>query len=115
MLSNSYLTGIISEFYARCFLRLHGFKILKKRYRTGKNTNRAEIDIIAQKKDLIVFCEVKYRKNVELGWEAISDFQIKRLRRAAETFLMRSRWKGSASFDVLIVCKFKIFWFKNAI
>ena len=47
-----YQVGLYSEFLARMYLRLHGYRILKNRYITGKNTNRAEIDIIAQKKNL---------------------------------------------------------------
>ena len=49
---STYTQGLFAEFLARQYLRLHGFKILSKRYITGKNTNRAEIDIIAQKKGL---------------------------------------------------------------
>ena len=51
----SYQIGLYSEFLARMYLRLHGYRILKKRYITGKNTNRAEIDIIAKNKHTIVF------------------------------------------------------------
>lgn len=113
--STSYTKGLFSEFIARQYLRLHGFKIIKSRYITGRNTNRAEIDIIAQRRNLIVFIEVKKRSSIGAGLDAISLTQIRRLRRAAETYLSRCHWTGDARFDVIVVCKFRIYWLKNCI
>ena len=111
----SYQVGLYSEFLARMYLRFHGYRILKKRYVTGKNTNRAEIDIIAQHKNTIVFIEVKARKTTDAAWEAITPQQSMRLRRAAETYLIQNHWHGDARFDVIIICGHKIHWAKNAI
>ena len=111
----SYTTGLYSEFLARMYLRMHGYSILKSRYITGKKTGRAEIDIIAQRKNTIVFVEVKARKNLSTAWDAITPGQSVRLRRAAETFLMNKHWMGDARFDVIAVCGHKIYWAKNAI
>lgn len=111
----SYQIGLYSEFLARWFLRFHGYRILKSRYITGKNTNRAEIDIIAQRKNTIVFIEVKSRQTVSAAWDAITPAQSARLRRAAETFLINKHWTGNARFDVIVVCGHKIHWAKNAI
>ncbi len=111
----SYQVGLYSEFLARMYLRFHGYRILKSRYVTGKNTNRAEIDIIAKHKNTIVFIEVKARKTVDAAWDAITPQQSARLRRAAETYLLQNRWNGDARFDVIVVCGHKIYWAKNAI
>lgn len=111
----SYQVGLWSEFLARMYLRMHGYRILKSRYVTGKNTNRAEIDIIAKRKNIIVFVEVKARKTIESAWDAITPTQSVRLRRAAETYLIQNHWMGGARFDVIIVCGHKIYWAKNAI
>ena len=111
----SYQVGLYSEFLARMYLRFHGYRILKSRYVIGKNTNRAEIDIIAKRKNTIVFVEVKARKDVYTAWDAITPQQSARLRRAAETYLIQNRWMGNARFDVIIVCGHKIHWAKNAI
>ena len=111
----SYKIGLYSEFLARWFLRLHGYHILKNRYVTGKKTGRAEIDIIARKKNTIVFVEVKSRQTVSAAWDAITPAQSVRLRRAAETFLVNKHWMGNARFDVIVVCGHKIHWAKNAI
>ncbi|MBO7053685.1 MAG: YraN family protein [Alphaproteobacteria bacterium] len=111
----SYQIGLFSEFLARWYLRFRGYHILKSRYVTGKNTNRAEIDIIAKHKNTIVFIEVKSRQSISAAWDAITPTQSARLRRAAETFLINSHWTGDARFDVIIVCGHKIYWSKNAI
>ena len=111
----SYQIGLYSEFLARMYLRFHGYHILKNRYVTGKNTNRAEIDIIAKRKNTIVFVEVKARKTTDAAWEAITPQQSIRLRRAAETFLIQNHWMGDARFDVIMVCGHKIYWVKNVI
>ena len=111
----SYDIGIFSEFIAGIYLRLHGFKILHRRYITGKNTGRAEIDIIAKRKNLIVFVEVKRRKNLVTGLEAVTLTQKNRLRQAAETYLAQKRWKGDARFVIVVVMPHKIQWIKSAI
>jgi putative endonuclease len=111
---DSYKTGIFSEIFACAFLMLHGFRILHRRYTTGRNTGRAEIDIIAKRGKLIIFVEVKKRKTVMAAWGAITPAQQRRLRLAAETFLLQRRWRGDARFDVIIVHGRHIDWTKNA-
>ena len=93
---------------------LHGFKIVKRRYTTGRYTGRAEIDIIARRGKLIVFVEVKYRPTIDAAWGAITNTQIRRLRAAAETYLLQKKWRGDARFDVIIIHGHHIDWIKNA-
>jgi len=112
---NSYVSGLFSEFLARNYLRLHGFRILKKRFKTGRFTGRAEIDIIAKKENLILFVEVKKRPTITDAFNAIPRTQIKRLRTAAETFIEQRNWRGNARFDIIIITRFKIKWIKGAI
>ncbi len=111
----SYQAGLRAEFMARMYLRLHGFRILKSRYTTGRGTGRAEIDIIAKRKNLIIFVEVKKRKNITTALDAITPAQIRRLRRAAETYLMHKRINSAARFDVIIVTGWKIHWARGII
>lgn len=111
----SYSKGLIAEFIARVYLRLHGYRILKSRYVTGRNTHRAEIDIIARRKGTLVFVEVKNYKTIQSAWSAITNAQAARLRRSAETFIAQRNWNGNARFDVIVVCGWKIHWIKNAI
>ncbi len=111
----SYHHGLFAEFLARVYLRLHGYKIICCRYVTGRHTNRAEIDIIATRKQVLVFVEVKSRKTLDVAWGAITPAQIIRLRRAAETYIINKKWNGDARFDVIVVCGWKIKHIKNAI
>lgn len=112
---DSYKTGLVSEFIARMYLRLHGFHIVKSRYMTGRNTGRAEIDIIARRGDLMIFVEVKRRTDVITGLVAITRPQAARLRRAAETYIARTHWTGDARFDAIVVMPHKIRWIRGVI
>ena len=111
---NSYKVGIFSEILACGSLMLHGFRILRRRYVTGRNTRRAEIDIIARRRNLIAFIEVKHRKTVDAAWGAITGIQIRRLRTAAETYLIQNQWRGDSRFDVIIIHGFHIKWIRGA-
>ena len=111
----SYSKGLFAEFLVRNYLRLRGFSIVKSRYITGRNTNRAEIDIIARRRNLLVFIEVKNRPNLHTAFDAITLRQSARLRRAAETYISRIGWNGDARFDIIAVCGLHIHWIKNAI
>lgn len=111
----SYQRGLIAEFLARNYLRMHGFHIVKSRYITGRNTHRAEIDIIARRGNLLVFVEVKKRRDLRAAFDAITAPQAVRLRRAAETYIARTGWGGDARFDVIAVCNMRIHWIKNVI
>lgn len=111
---DSYKTGIFSEILACAYLMLHGFRIVRRRYTTGRYTNRAEIDIIARRGNLIVFIEVKHRKTMNAAWGAITNPQVRRLRAAAETYLIQKHWTGDSRFDVIIVRGLHIKWIKNA-
>jgi putative endonuclease len=112
---NSYRAGLFTEFMARAYLRMHGFKILKSRYVTGRHTGRAEIDIIAKRGNLILFCEVKKRASLSAAFDAITLQQAACLRRAAESYLSKTGWAGSARFDAIAFCAGKLHWIKNII
>ena len=55
--------------------------------KSAVTTGRAEIDIIARRRSLMIFVEVKRRPNIDIAWEAITPAQSIRLRRAAENFI----------------------------
>lgn len=111
----TYSKGLFAEFLARNYLRLHGFRIIKSRYITGRNTHRAEIDIIARRGNLLIFVEVKNRRDIQTAFDAITVRQSARLRRAAETYIARTGWTGDARFDVIAVCGLRVNWVKNSI
>ena len=111
---NSYESGLFAEFWAKMYLRMHGFHIVRSRYITGRNTGRAEIDIIARRKNLMIFVEVKRRPDVPTAWAAITPAQRGRLRRAAENFIAKN-WHGDARFDAILVCGLRVYWARGAL
>lgn len=112
---NTYKTGIWAEIVACIYLILHGFRIVRRRYVTGRYTNRAEIDIIARKKNLLLFIEVKHRPDITSGLNAITPRQSARLRSAAETYIAQTRWRGDARFDIIVITGRKIHWVRGAV
>ncbi len=94
----SYKIGITSETRAKWYLRLRGYKILEQRYITGRGTNCAEIDIIASRKNTLVFVEVKHRKTTSDALLSITQTQQRRLFHAAEIY--RAKNKKYQNFDV---------------
>jgi len=114
-MKNTYRAGLFAEWIARQYLRLFGFQILEKRYIIGRNTGRAEIDIIARRGDLVIFVEVKNRKSRELGYDAVTYTQGERMRATAEHYLRRIRHIGPARFDIIVVGNWRVHWLKNAV
>lgn len=75
----------MAEDLAAWFLRLKGYRIVKRNWRT----RHGEIDLIVEKGQTLVFVEVKARRNQRRGRpeEALTPQKQKRLLRLAELFL----------------------------
>lgn len=93
--------GAFGEKKAANYLRLHGYRIVDTncRYRQG------EIDIIAQKRDYIVFVEVKLRKNNAYGEarEFVTPAKQQRVMIAAQLWLQQHETDKQPRFDVIEV------------
>jgi putative endonuclease len=85
--SDAYKRGYFVEYIARLYLRLKGYKIIAKNYKTPVG----EIDIIAQKGKTTAFVEVKYRADKTDALYAIPPRTQKRVSRAAEYFIAHDR------------------------
>jgi putative endonuclease len=81
-----YRNGIWAEYYAAAFLMIKGYRVLKMRYKTKVG----EIDIVAHRGKMMVFAEVKFRKDIQTGMESISTQSRTRIRRAAEYYMMEN-------------------------
>ncbi len=90
----AYLRGHKGEGLAALYLRLKGYRILHKRYKTPVG----EVDLIAMRGRMLAFIEVKSRGNYETGVEAITRRQQLRTIRAAKYFL--SSHPEMASLDL---------------
>ncbi|MDR1551064.1 MAG: YraN family protein [Holosporaceae bacterium] len=93
--------GLFCERVAVFFLLIKGYRILARRYKTVCG----EIDIIARKRDTVVFLEVKSRKNIEKCYNAITKRQLARIQRSSEIFMRRANNLSNCSrrYDVILI------------
>ena len=93
--------GKIGEKLAKEYLINHGYKILHTNWRIM----RFEVDIIAQKDNILVFCEVKYRTSNVFGEPEtfVTMRKQKNIIKAAAIYVGRYRWQGESRFDIVSV------------
>ena len=77
--------GRWAETLAAWSLRLRGYRVVARRYRTPLG----EIDLIVRRGRLLAFVEVKARADLDLALGALGLRQRERTLRAAELFLLR--------------------------
>ncbi|MDX1327956.1 MAG: YraN family protein [Arenibacter sp.] len=108
--------GAKGEKLAEAYLLKKGYRILHKNYRYQK----AEIDIIARKGDLLAVVEVKSRSSEY--WQdiaaTITDKKIKLLVKAANHYVVSKDLDVEVRFDIVTVLKegpnFKVDHWENA-
>ena len=95
-------TGLWGERQAETCLKAKGYAILGRRVRIGL---RDELDLVARHGDVLVFIEVKTRRQEQFGRPiAAVDGQKRRaLSRAAVRYLMRLKQPVYFRFDVIEV------------
>jgi putative endonuclease len=92
--------GLTGERVAERWLREHGWRLLGRRYRSG----RRDIDLIAERDGLVAFVEVKARSGVRFGdpVEAVNWKKRNDLIRSATTWIERNGRPGEQyRFDVI--------------
>jgi putative endonuclease len=112
------LTGQVAEQTALAFLRSRGLKLLAQNYRS----KTGEIDIIMRDRDILVFIEVRYRKNTRYGSgaESITISKRRRIKNTAKYFLMKENYADErCRFDVISASGptdegMKLDWIQNA-
>jgi putative endonuclease len=80
----AFRTGVSAEGRAAAYLMAKGYRILAKRFRTPYG----EIDIVARKRNLLAFVEVKARASFEEAAYAVTPRQQARIIEAAQAWLM---------------------------
>ena len=80
----AFRTGLSAESRAAAFLMAKGYRILAKRFRTP----HGEIDIVARRRNLIVFIKVKARASLDEAAYAVTPRQQQRIIDAAQGWLM---------------------------
>jgi len=79
----AFQTGLSAESRAAAFLMAKGYRILAKRFRTP----HGEIDIVAKRRSLIAFVEVKARATLDDAAFAVTPRQQQRIIAAAQAWL----------------------------
>ncbi|SHG35006.1 YraN family protein [Bradyrhizobium erythrophlei] len=80
----AFRTGLSAEARAAAFLMAKGYRILAKRFRTPYG----EIDIVARRRNLVAFVEVKARASLDEAAFAVTPRQQARIIEAAQAWLM---------------------------
>jgi putative endonuclease len=97
----AFQTGLSAESRAAAFLIAKGYRILARRFRTP----HGEIDVIARKRSLIVFVEVKARASLDEAAYAVTPRQQRRIIDAAQGWLMThpEHAEFEMRFDVMLI------------
>jgi putative endonuclease len=80
----AFRTGLSAESRAAAYLMAKGYRILAKRFRTP----HGEIDIVAKRRNLLAFVEVKARATLDDAAFAVTPRQQARIIDAAQAWLM---------------------------
>src|ERR1700704_2508190 len=80
----AFRTGLSAESRAAAFLMAKGYRILAKRFRTPYG----EIDLVARKRNLLAFVEVRARASLDEAAYAVTPRQQARIIDAAQVWLM---------------------------
>lgn len=98
------------------FLLKNGYKIIERNYRFDK----AEVDVIARKKDVLAIIEVKTRSTSNFGSpeEFVKPKQMQRLVKAVDEYVVVNDLDVEVRFDIVAIVienkSFKIDHLENA-
>ncbi len=97
----AYFFGHSAEARAAVWLRLKGYRILARRYKTSCG----EIDIVAARFGVLCFVEVKARRSLEEARWALGPHQKRRIENAARIWLQNFDKPGyhTKRFDVILI------------
>ena len=80
----AFRTGLSAESRAAAWLIAKGYRILARRFRTP----HGEIDLVARRRNLVAFIEVKARASLDEAAYAVTPRQQQRIIAAAQAWLM---------------------------
>ena len=102
----AFRTGLSAESRAAAFLIVKGFRILARRWRSPLG----EIDIIARRRTLLIFVEVKARENLDDAAWSVTERQRLRIAAAAEAWLAHNQDARirDIRFDAMLVAPGRI-------
>lgn len=104
--------GEKAEQKAIAYLKKIGHKIIETNWRFGK----LEVDIISSHENFLVFTEVKFRSSDFFGQphEFVTRTKQKKIVRAANEYVLSTKFDGEVRFDVVGIGEFDLQYFKEA-
>ncbi|CAM3653313.1 YraN family protein [Flavobacterium saliperosum] len=95
--------GKLGEELAVDFLQKEGYEIVERNWIFQK----AEVDIIAQKENVLAIVEVKTRSSIDFGdpQDFVNSKKIKLLVKAVDEYVSRSELDLTVRFDIVAVSK----------
>lgn len=89
------------ESRAKHFLEQKEYQFLERNYRSRRN----EIDLIFKDNNVLVFVEVKFRKNTWFGnpEDFVDANKLNRIMEAAEDYMYQKDWNGPIRFDIIAI------------
>lgn len=111
-IKTSYSLGFLAENQACKYLKVEGYKIVKKNYKT----HLGEIDILAEKNNTLVAVEVKYRGDEESLPYVILPKQMERIQNALLLFQQANENYNNhyLRFDAILISKNNLNHIENA-
>ncbi len=114
---NNHLTkGKTCENFACNYLKKNGLKLIDKNF----HSRYGEIDLIMQHHNMVVFIEVRYRKNQNYGGAkaSITPAKQQKIQKTALYYMQKKGHELNARFDVIAMTgesdNLAIEWIKNA-
>ncbi|PID60602.1 MAG: YraN family protein [Ignavibacteriae bacterium] len=104
MTQNKNQLGNKGEDIAVDYLKENNYKIIERNYRFG----HGEIDIIAEQNEILIFIEVKTRKNLEFGPPelAVTKSKQRQIKKIAEAYLYENEINDKdCRMDVIAILK----------
>lgn len=91
------------------FLKKNGYAVLDRNYKNKFGRQLGEIDIVAEDRGEIVFCEVKTRQSLNpssaIPEENINAQKLKKLQKIAALYIKEHRfWDKDYRFDAIAIC-----------
>ncbi|MCW5716831.1 MAG: YraN family protein [Bauldia sp.] len=93
--------GHRAERLAAWFLRLKGYRVIARRWRTGAG----EIDLVVKRGQVLAFVEVKARADLVAGLEAVTPAARTRIARAGAAWVSRYPAAGllTLRYDIVVI------------
>ena len=90
------IEGRKAEGHVARWLKLRGWKILSERFKVSEG----EVDLIARRKNIIAFVEVKQREKLSVTEDVVTQTNITRVMEAAEIWVEKNFTSLGSDFEI---------------